>query len=122
MNFQIQHSTTNIKYVYLSLSENSQKYNYFPKIFITICSIVVYQIALFLRNCYCLPGITALVVWSVRIYCFSPSETDTVFLHSSRADASVRQTSPNFYIFAKKLLLHSARHLYITVLHYYFIF
>ena len=44
--FKIQHSTTSTKYVYLRLSENSQKYNYFPKIFITICSIAVYQTVL----------------------------------------------------------------------------
>ena len=68
MNFQIQHFTTNIKYVYLLLSENSQKYKLFPiDISLIFVPIVVYQIASFHRNCYCLPEIAASAIQSAEI-------------------------------------------------------
>ena len=120
MNFQIQHSTTNIKYVYLSLSENSQKYKLFSQRFFSLLSVpnVVYQIASFHRNCYCLPEITASAIQSVRNFCFSPPETATVILRSARNCCFSPPEDFQISFFCQKLLLLSARKL-LLLLYYH---
>ena len=91
VNFQIQHSTTNTKFVYLSLVRIHKKYKYFPKIFITTCSISVHQIVVLHQICYCLPGIIVPFLCSIRIHYFSTPD--------------ISRTS-----FYQKLLLQSARY------------
>ena len=90
MNFQIQNSTTNTKFVYLRLVRIHKKYKHFPKIFITTCSISVHQIVVLHQICYCLPGIIVPVLCSIRIHYFSNPDISRIFILPETAVQSAR--------------------------------